>query len=61
LGGVSPLAFAYMVEARAKERFRNQREHLRHLLLLLNVAFLGVLLATGLAAGGGGGELSYDE
>jgi hypothetical protein len=60
LGGVAPLAVAYLVEARAKERFLGlqsndpsaNRRLWHHLLLLLNLTLLGVMLATGLTAQG---------
>ena len=60
LGGIAPLAVAYFVEARAKERFldlrRPRREEgsrtsvLVRALLFFGVALLGATLATGLAA-----------
>ena len=62
LGGIAPLAVAYFVEARAKERFldlrRPQREGgsrtgvIGRALLFFGVALLGATLATGLASQG---------
>jgi hypothetical protein len=63
LGGVAPLAVAYFVEARAKERFLDLRrprreggswaEALSRALLPLGVVLLGATLATLIAAQGG--------
>jgi len=63
LGGVAPLAVAYFVEARAKERFLDLRHPRREggswadalslALLPLGVALLGATLATLIAAQGG--------
>jgi hypothetical protein len=59
LGGIAPLAVAYFMEARAKERFldslRPRREGSRtqvlgHALLFFGTALLGATLAAGLAA-----------